>query len=243
MAGDSQKMLNGPDGRIQVPRRVAAKRESLAEGPPAPQFIADTLKHLILVGELSLGTPVTEKWMTERFQASRTTVREALNLLVAERYLDQKPYKSARVRSYSPGEVADILEARRLLEGFAADRCADATEVARAELRASFAKYASEISAQQQNSAAMAHVDLHVAIVGLTGNRELVLAEHDLMIGSLLLIDLINWHLRDSEKMYMEHLRLVNALLEPDPEEARRLTDAHLDMVLDAAHKRLPGTG
>lgn len=238
----SRAIENGPDGRIQVPRRVASKQVSQADGPPAPKFIADTVKQLILEKELPLGVSVTEKWMTERFRASRTTVREALNLLVAERYLYQEPYKSARVRSYSPGEVAEILEARRLLEGFAADNCARASEEARGRLRAAFATYASESTAQQHDATAMAHVELHVAIVGLTNNRELVLAEHDLMIGSLLLIDLINWDLQDSEKMYMEHLRLVNALLEPNAEEARTLTDGHLHMVFDAAQKRLPDT-
>lgn len=224
------------DERVRAPRRPA--RRPTVEAP-APQFIADEVKHLILVGEVPLGAPVTEKWLTGRFQASRTTVREALNLLVAARYLDQEPYKSARVRSYSPEEVADILEARRLLEGFAADNCARASEEARAQLRSAFATYATESSARHQDATAMAHVELHVAIVGLTGNRELVLAERDLMIGSLLLIDLINWHLRDSEKMYMEHLRLVNALLGPDPDEARRLTDGHLDMVHTAARIQL----
>ena len=86
----------------------------------------------------------------------------------------------------------------------------------------------------------LAHAELHEAIVGLTGNRELVLAERHLMIGSLLFIDLINWELRDSEKMYVEHLRLVNALLEPNVDEARRLTEGHLSMVFDAVKKRLP---
>ena len=229
-------------GRIEVPKRTASKRTSHAEGPPAPQFIAEMVKQLILSGELSLGAPVTEKWMTERFAASRTTIREALNLLVAERYLDQEPYKSARVRSYSPGEVTEILEARKLVEGFAADHCDRASEESRSRLRAAFAAYASQSTAHEPTATAMAHVDLHVAMVALAGNRELELAEHRLVTGSLLLIDLISWNLQDSEKMYMEHLRLVNAMLEPDPATARRLSDAHIDMVLNAARVQAPET-
>lgn len=234
--------LTGSDGRIELPKRVAPQRSLASEPPPAPRFIADEVKRLILRGQLSLGEPVTEKWMTERFRASRTTVREAISLLSAERYLEQEPYKTARVRSYSLQEMQSILEARRLLEGFAADRCDQASEESRSRLRTAFATYASETVANRNEATAIAHVDLHVAVVGLTDNPELVRAERHLMIGSLLLVDLINWQLQDSEKMYMEHLALVNALLEPDPQTARTLTDGHLNMVLGAAHVRVPAS-
>jgi DNA-binding GntR family transcriptional regulator len=240
MANATEGIVSGADGRIHVPRRVAAKRKSLAAGPPASRFLADTVKQLILNGELPLGAPVTEKWLTERFDVSRPTVRDALNLLVAERYLDQEPYKSARVRSYSTREVANILEARRLLEGYAAGRCDRASEDARTRLREAFATYVRESVADRRDAAAMADIELHVAIVGLAGTQELEHAEHDLAIGTLLLEDLINWRLQDSEKMYLEYLRLVTALLEPNPEEARRLSNAHIDTLLAAAYRQLP---
>lgn len=240
MANAKEGNANSPDGRIRLPRRVAAGRASVALGPPASRVLADTVKQMILKGELALGAPVTEKWLTERFDVSRPTVREALSLLVAERYLDQEPYKSARVRTYSTDQVVSMLDARRLLEGHAADRCDRATDESRARLRASFAAYASETSSNRRDAAAMAHVDLHVAMVGLAGSKELETAEHDLMIGTLLLVDLINWRLQDAEKMYMEHLRLVTALLEPDPQEARRLSDAHVDVMVAAVYRQLP---
>lgn len=227
------------DGSIHTPKRVVPKRTSVASGPPASRTLADTVKQMILTGELALGAPVTEKWLTERFDVSRPTVREALNLLVAERYLEQEPYKSARVRTYSTEQVDHMLDARRLLEGYAADRCARATDDARTRLRMSFAAYAKETAGGQRDAAAMAHVDLHVAMVGLAGSKELELAERDLMIGTLLLVDLINWRLQDADKMYIEHLRLVTALLEPNPEEARRLSAAHVDIMVNAVHRQL----
>lgn len=228
--------------RAGTATRRPQRAESTAEGPRVSTHIAEQVKGMILDGKLELGAPVREKWLTDHFGASRTTVREALAQLVTERYLDQEPYRGARVRTYSKREVEDILQARTLLEGFAADNCANASEAGRTRLRLAFGDYASKAASQQHYAAAMAHVELHVAIVGLTGNETLVRLEHELMIGSLLLIDLINWHLQDSEKMYMEHLRLVNALLEPDSAKARELTDDHLGMVLTAAQKQLPET-
>ncbi|WP_347345327.1 GntR family transcriptional regulator [Microbacterium sp.] len=219
--------------------RARRRQETFTESAPAPAYIAEQVKRLILGGELELGAPVTERWLTDRFAASRTTVREALSLLVAEHYLDQEPYRSARVRAYSSDEVRDILQSRMLIEGFAADNCAQASEDDRAGLQRAFADYASSVTAGQHDAAAMAHVQLHVAIVGLTGNKMLARLEHELMIGSLLLVDIINWNLQDSEKMYLEHLRLVNALLEPDPVKARALSDAHVGMVLHAANERI----
>lgn len=212
--------------------------DGVAEEPTAPRVIADSVKQLILSGEVALGAPVTERWMTEQFHASRATVRDALNLLVAERYLDRAAYHSARVRSYSADEVRDIMEARLLLEGFAADRCDHACAEARAQLRRAFATYATHSVAGRVFETALAHVELHVSIVALTGNAELARAERGCMTGSMLLVDLINWKLRDSEKMYLEHAKIVHALLEPDPATARAHIEAHLSMVSKAVERQ-----
>lgn len=40
--------------------------------------------------------------------------------------------------------------------------------------------------------------------------------------------------------MYIEHLRLVTVLLEPNPEEARRLSDADGDIMVAAVRRQLP---
>ena len=78
-----------------------------------------------------------------------------------------------------------------LIEGFAADNCAGASEADRAQLQRAFANYASSVTTGQHDAAAMAYVELHVAVVGLTGNKTLARLEHELMIGSLLLVDII----------------------------------------------------
>lgn len=209
------------------------------ENHPAPAYIADQVKRFILEGELKLGSPVTEKWLTSRFDTSRTTVRDALGLLVAERYLDQDPYKTAHVRSYSRREMEEILASRLLIESYAADQCAGANVADRREVQRTFAEYATIAATGDQAAAAMAHVELHVALVGLTGNRTLQRLERELMIGSLLFIELINRSLSDAEKMYLEHMRIVNAFLDPDPVLARKLTEGHMGMVLTAADIRM----
>lgn len=235
MAAQATEAEDAPK-RVPVPRK---RRQVVQEVSPAPAYIADQVKRFILEGELRLGEQVTEKWLTDRFAASRTTVRDALSQLVAERYLDQEPYRSAHVRSYSSREMAEILESRRLIEGYAAEHCASANEADRRELQRAFAEYGTIAATGDQAAAAMAHVELHIALVGLTGNRSLQRLERELMIGSLLFIELINWSLSDAEKMYTEHMRLVNALLAPDPVLARELTIGHLSMVQTAVDIRM----
>lgn len=234
-------MVDAPE-TVDSPKRAAlprSRRLPAQEGPPAPNYIADQVKRYILEGELELGSPVTEKWLTDRFDASRTTVRDALSLLVAERYLDQEPYRSAHVRSYSSREMEEILQSRALIEGYAAEHCATASEMDRRVLQRAFAEYGAIAATGDQAAAAMAHVELHIALVGLTGNRTLQRLERELMIGSLLFIELINWSLSDAEKMYNEHMKIVNALLTPDPELARELTVGHLGMVQTAVDIRM----
>jgi DNA-binding GntR family transcriptional regulator len=219
--------------------RNAQKHPARAQNSSAALQIADEIKQLILTRDLPLGASVKEKWVTQHFMTSRSTARETIGLLVSQRFLTQSHHKSAHVRPYSPKELRDILDARSLLEGYAAKTCSEASSQAKTRLQSAFADYASTITSDALDDAAFAHLDLHVAVVGLTDNEELILAEHRLMAGSLLFIEIINQDRQDTQKMYNEHLQIVNALLEPNPPLAQKLIEDHLSMLEIAAHTSL----
>ena len=83
------------------------------------------LRELILSGDLSAGTRITELAMVERLGMSRTPIRAALMRLGQEGLLLALPNGGYAVRTFSEREVADAIELRGTLEGLAARLAAE----------------------------------------------------------------------------------------------------------------------
>ncbi|SHH66221.1 GntR family transcriptional regulator [Pollutimonas bauzanensis] len=82
--------------------------------------IAKKVREEILAGNLRPGQRLTEKALCELTQASRSSVREALQLLEQEGYVSNQPNRGVRVAVLEVQEAADIYQVRSVLEGLAA---------------------------------------------------------------------------------------------------------------------------
>ncbi|PJI93322.1 GntR family transcriptional regulator [Luteimicrobium subarcticum] len=97
-------------------------------------------KAAILSGDLPGGTLVSEGDVATELGLSRTPVREAFCRLEAEGWLRLYPKRGALVVPVAESERVEVLDARLLLEGFAAERLAAAPDApdalaARQEMR------------------------------------------------------------------------------------------------------------
>jgi len=94
----------------------------LPSPPSAASRAYDHLKRAILEGTHPGGTLLTEGDVAERLGVSRTPVREALLRLESEGLVRLYPKKGALVVPVSAQEAHDVVEARALIEEWAADR-------------------------------------------------------------------------------------------------------------------------
>lgn len=78
------------------------------------------MRDLILRGEFAPGLRLTEKFLAERLNASRTPVRAALISLEQEGLIEAKDTVGYVVRQFTVREVADVIAVRGHLEGMAA---------------------------------------------------------------------------------------------------------------------------
>jgi len=85
----------------------------------------DTIRALILSGELSPGEQLSEEDLAERCGVSRTPVRDALRRLEAELLVRKNESQRSFVADWSLGDVADAFELRAMVEGYAARRAAE----------------------------------------------------------------------------------------------------------------------
>jgi len=77
------------------------------------------LREMILAGELSAGSRITELAIVERLGVSRTPIRAALIRLEQEGLLEMLPSGGYVVRTFFEADVADAIELRGTVEGLA----------------------------------------------------------------------------------------------------------------------------
>ena len=78
--------------------------------------IAETLRGLVVDGDLIAGAQVNEVAVAERLSVSRNTLREAVRILVHEGILERRPHRGVFVAAPDLGDVLDLYRVRRMIE-------------------------------------------------------------------------------------------------------------------------------
>ncbi len=200
---------------------------------------ADVIRRALFAGQLEPGTPLREVALSEVMGVGRSTIREALGLLVGEGLAVRVPHRGVAVKQLSADDVHDVSRARAALESAGVRRWGEAGEHERQQVRDALRAYTqlARSSGASNDPARMteAHLQIHRALVGLTGSERL-LAASDALSSEIRLglahLDRTRANLRQQAD---EHSRLVELL------EAGRLDDAlaELDRHLAAAEGSL----
>ena len=97
--------------------------------------VAEELRRAVFDGEVEAGTPLREVALAAAMGVSRSTVREALGLLVGEGLATRTPNRGVHVSEPDPDSVRDVSAARQVLEGAGLRRWRVAGEEAREACR------------------------------------------------------------------------------------------------------------
>jgi DNA-binding GntR family transcriptional regulator len=92
---------------------------------PLGEIVFDYLKNAIISGELKPGERLMEISIAQQLGVSRTPVREAIRKLEKEKFIEMIPRKGAYVSSTTLKDMLEVLEVRRLIEGFASELAAE----------------------------------------------------------------------------------------------------------------------
>ena len=97
--------------------------------------VAEELRRSLFEGELGPGTPLREVALADALGVSRSTVREALGILVAEGLADRVPNSGTQVRRLDPAQVRDVCRARTVIETAGVRHWHEAAEADRDDVR------------------------------------------------------------------------------------------------------------
>lgn len=190
---------------------------------------AEELRRALFDGELQPGTPLREVALAESLGVSRSTVREALGLLVAEGLADRVPHKGTQVRRLDPEQVRDVSIARRVIETAGVRSWAEAEESRREDLRQALGAYSdlrsSDCTVSQFTAA---HLSVHRAFTGLTGSSRLVALADSLHAEVRLALAEVDRARGNAAEQVHSHSQLLDLLEAGDLDAASDELAAHL---------------
>ncbi len=203
--------------------------------------VVEELRRALFDGELEPGTALREVALAEAMGVSRSTVREALTVLVAEGLAVRAPNRGVHVTELDPDSVRDVSRARMVLETAGVRRWAEAGEESRDAVRQALVGFTT--AAAQGASAAeltAAHLAIHRAFVGLTESPRLVAVADALSAEVRLALAKVDRIRRNPGEQVRSHRSLLNLLERGDVEAAATELEHHLEhaqtSMLEALH-------
>lgn len=92
---------------------------------PLREAVQDAIRAAIVSGRYEQGERLLEDQLAQELQVSRNPVREALQALSTEGFVDIEPRRGARVATVSPKRAVELFEVREMLEGLVARLAAE----------------------------------------------------------------------------------------------------------------------
>lgn len=209
----------------------------------AAQRAYEHVKQAILSSSYGEGELITEGAVAADIGISRTPVREALLRLEDEGLVTLHPKRGALVASYSPEDVEDVLEARRLIEHHTAGQAYDARDallpvLSRLHERMQIARVEADTATFTASDRAF-----HEAIVDAAGNRVLATMYRTMRERQTLFTSFqLRGHSERMDGALAEHEKVLAALAGEDRDAFMAVVDEHLEWSLALAREMLGGS-
>ena len=191
------------------------------------QTITERLRDQILINQLKPGERLIADDLALTFGVSRSMIREALLLLATEGFINIVPRKGTFVTQMSAKQANDLFEVRLLLEGQVASLAAERrTTENLQELR--------ETANRGMATARAGNVDQLPALNTRFHNLLADTADNDYLTETLSrLSNIIQWVysrriIERSTDSWKEHLRIVDAIEQMDPNAAKAAAHDHI---------------
>jgi len=195
----------------------------------------------ILDGTFAAGEMISEGEISGSVGVSRTPVREAFLRLASEGILELFPKRGAFVVPVTPAEMRDVIEARLLIEVWAAGVVAACEDRAATVRR--LADCIAEMNAARLPDEALRYHEadrkFHETIVAATDNTHLAMFYRSLRDRQLRISLTLGSMNSRTERIHTEHQSILTAIAAGDAARAASLVRAHIGKNRDALELKL----
>ena len=205
---------------------------------PAPlrQAVYDAIIEMIIQGTLQRGQHLVEAELAEYLGVSRQPVREALQRLQTDGWIELRPAQGAFVHVPSEEEVDQLLGVRTVLETYSAALAAErATPEDVNRLWELQQDGLNALTTNNSEGLVEANAALHAAITELAGNQ--VLADHISLVERKWRWYYLPIARPRGHDAWSEHAELIKAIAAHDVEQATDIMRRHTDRTRQTYHE------
>ena len=191
----------------------------------------ETIRSMILSGELPAGGQLAEEALAERCGVSRTPVRDALRRLESDLLVTRTDTQRSFVADWSSGDVADAFELRAILEGRAARRAAERmTDTALDRIRAANLLISEAIHQPEPDVGGFldGNRDFHSEIIEIAGSRRLAALLNTLIEQPVVWRTAHHYSREALLRSHSEHEELIAAFARRDGAWAEAVMAGHI---------------
>lgn len=205
-------------------RNLGAEHENL------DQKAYEILKNMIIERQLLPGEKIPQEKLAQELGISRTPLVGALKFLEHEKLVVSKPRRGFFVRLFTRQEMISILELREVLEGLAARRAAaNISEIQIDQLNIFFRQFADSTDITDIKAYAKEDRRFHNFVIEV-GTKEFLksmLQTYNIISASYQFLSSEGLVRAPNETIH-EHLAVINAISQRDPDTAEELMRLHL---------------
>lgn len=204
-------------------RNLGAEHENL------DQKAYSILKEMIIERELLPGDKIPQEQLARELGISRTPLVSALKYLEREKLVEGRPRRGFFVRYFTESEMVSIFQLREVLEGLAARRAAAcATDHDIERLKGFFKQFSSGGTITDIKGYAREDRHFHNFVTEI-GSKEFlksILQSYNIISFSYQVIS-SEGLIRPPDETILEHLAIIDAIADKDPEGAENLMHMH----------------
>lgn len=194
---------------------------------PIRELVASKIRNKIFLGELKPGEYLKQEELAKEFGVSRMPVREAINQLVAEGFVEAAPNKSAMVSRFSTNYIQDYFDVRILLESKAIE-LAMKDDGLLSLLKDINRQYKDAFRQNNREKINELNFQFHTTIWNFSRNFKLISMLNNLWNGLP-----ENYDAVDLSKTVDEHENIIAAIEKNDTERAITEIDCHITMSMN----------
>lgn len=208
------------------------------------EFIYHELKKKLLNSKIKQGERIWEEDIAKEFGVSRTPVREAINRLIAEGFVENRPRKGIFAAEISIDELIKMLDVRMVLEELSVRMCCtQISEIEINELKEIFSEYSLMLKNGHYGKASKLDSEIHKYIARVANNQKLSEYIDDIQdLFAYTRTGAVSWNVKKVERSIRDHHELIDAISKRDEKKATMmiLKDIESMRLLLSGHDELP---
>lgn len=195
-------------------------------------LVANQLRQRIWDKEIKFGERLIESDLSEQFEVSRSTIRDAFKILEYEELVVSKPRKGTYVAVFSKKDWKEIIELRSIVESLAFVK-------ALPKLEEKHFQYLDNILLQMKatleskNWGKLFDLDMqfHSYVISLSGNTRVIKLYESLQVQIRTFFIYLADYYSSFESFYNDQKELYDALMTKDPVVVDKIIRTHIEYV------------